>query len=68
MNQVKWPPVDPKSVDGASRAEQKEGVLHVPEGERPDFFFSGDNHTVSGKGIPQTDKGGFLGRPHGWER
>lgn len=65
---VKYPPVDPKSVDGASREEQIQGYSKLPDG-RPDLFFMpGDDGIVSGKGVPQTERGGFLGRPHGWDR
>jgi hypothetical protein len=67
MDRLKYPPVDPKSVDGASRADQIEGYTDVPASE-PGYFFDHQDRTVSGKGIPQNDRGGFCGRAHGWER
>lgn len=72
MDRVKYPEVDPKSVDHASREDQIEGYIDAPDSDDPGggmaFSFMRDTNIVTGKGVPQNDRGGFVGRAHGWER
>ena len=51
------------SLGDASMADLKDGFCKIDGSEE-----YGSRSTSGDKGIPQTAEGGFLGRPHGWER
>jgi hypothetical protein len=65
---MKQPKVDSKVVDGASAEELKQGFLEVAGDGPRDYAWNPESRTITGKGVAQDARGGFVGRAHGWDR